>query len=258
MIHFPILRTRRIVVQLRELTIGQAIALAKMPEHLEQAETTAFLRYAVESCEGVSPDPSSWTVQERTLVLCHYLAATSEAGPDFAVGKTGRYSDYFDGALDSNEETGISIGEIGGDEWELFDLKGRDAEVIETLQGELEDGKGNPVTGRAFWILGAMAAQLRRKGEGKMDDSPSGEYEKFLFDRMKVFAAFPERDFIKLMLLFTNQRKRLNHYFEFDFSDTGIVFLPKEAAEDKNLPPARFPVGSCIESRTLELLGLFV
>lgn len=255
MIHFPILRTRRIVVQLKELTIGQSIALSKMPSHLEQSETTAFLRYAVESCEGVSSDPSEWTIQERTLVLCHYLAATNEDGPNFSVGKNGRYSDYFDGTLDGSENRPIYVGNVGGDEWNLYDLIGKDAEVIESLQGELLDGNGSPVTGRAFWLLGAMAAQLRRKDEGKMGELPSGEYEKFIFDRMKVFSAFPESDFLALLLLFSKERKKLDHFFELDFSDKGIVFLPMGAAAEKNLPLARFPVDSCIGSRALELLG---
>ena len=94
MIHFPILRTRRLTVQLRELPIAESIAVASMPPHLYEASCTAFLRGAIETVDGIS-DPAQWTVQERTLAVCHYLACTLEDGPDFAVGN-GRFSDYLD------------------------------------------------------------------------------------------------------------------------------------------------------------------
>lgn len=258
MIHFPILRTRRFTVQLKELTIGQSIALAKMPPHLEQAETTAFLKYAVETCEGVSEDPSLWTVQERTLALCHYLAAISESGPDFAVGKNGHYSDYFDGSKDGSEPRPISVGTVGGDTWKIYDLLGRDAEIIETLQGELTDDKGEPIEGRAYWLFGAMAAQLRLEGEDKKLDLTSGEYETFVLDRMKVFASFPEANFTDLLLSFLVARKKLVHFFDIDFSSNGIVCRPMEAAADKNLLPGRFPVSACLNARALEVLGWIV
>lgn len=254
MIYFPVLRTRRFSVQLKELTIGQSIALAKLPVHLEQAEITTFLKFAIDSVEGTSEDPSEWTVQERTLALCHYLAATNSENPDFEVG-AGRYSDYFDGSADGNNARPVPLGEVGGDEWHLFDLTGRDAEVIESLQGELKDGMGEAFEGRAFWLLGAMAAQMRRKDEGKKDELPSGEYEQFVFERMKVFAAFPESDFSELLAMFLQKRRSLMHFFDIDFSDTGIVCLPKEAAAEKNLPPARFPVSTCLNAGTLGLLG---
>ena len=44
MIYFPPLRTRRLTVQLRELSIGDSLTLAAMPGHMEEASTTAFLR----------------------------------------------------------------------------------------------------------------------------------------------------------------------------------------------------------------------
>lgn len=254
MIHFPMLRTRRFTVQLRELTIGQSMALTKLPAHLEQAEITAFLGYAVESVDGVSIDNSTWTVQERTLALCHYLAATNPDNPDFVVGN-GRYSDYFDGKADGNGKRPVEVGIVGGDSWVLYDLTGRDAEIIESLQGELKDDAEEVIEGRAFWLLGAMAAQLRRKDEGKKTELSSGEYEQFILERMKVFAAYPESEFTSLLMLFMEARDQLVHFFDIDFSDNGIVCLPMEAAAEKNLPPARFPVSACLAEGTLRILG---
>lgn len=248
MVHFPILRTRRFTLTLRELTIGQSISLASLPSHLEQAEVTQFLKFVVENVDGVDKNPASWTVQERTLALCHYLAATSSDGPDFSVGD-GKFSDYFDGTKDHGESR-ADIGVVGGDKWFVTDLTGRDAETIERLDGELEG-----ITGRIHWILGAMAAQLRREGEDKNESMTDGDYEKFVLDRMKVFSSFPESDFMSLMALFFTGLDRLMHFFDIDFSDSGIVFLPTEAAEVKNLPPARFPVGACISQGAFRLVG---
>jgi len=48
MYHFPILRTKRLTVQLKEISIGESISLASMPAHLNEATCGAFLRYAVQ------------------------------------------------------------------------------------------------------------------------------------------------------------------------------------------------------------------
>ena len=117
MIYFPVLRMRRLTVQLRELSIGESIKIASMPAHLEEASVTAMLRYAVESVKGkdIIEDPAHWTVQERIMAVCHYLASISDGEPDFTIGK-GRYSDYLDGGNDvGSMEIDIKIGEVDGD-----------------------------------------------------------------------------------------------------------------------------------------------
>ena len=48
MIHFPVLRTRRLTIQLRELTLGEALAIASIPSDQDQAATTAMLRACVQ------------------------------------------------------------------------------------------------------------------------------------------------------------------------------------------------------------------
>ena len=249
MIYFPPLRTRRLTVQLRELTIGDSLDLAAMPGHLEEASCTAFLRRAVDSAKGID-DPSNWTVQERLLAVCHYLAATAEDGPDFALGD-GRYSDYLDGASDIQTSVPLlEVGEVGGDRWHIRHLTGTMAESIERLVGEVPG-----VTGRLHWLLGAMASQMVRDGESVPDASAGeGAFDEFMVSRMKVMTAYPESDFASLMALYLVGREKLHHLFKVEFTEDGIVAMPKGGVA-ANLPPARFPVRTCLSRMALELVG---
>lgn len=254
MIHFPLLRTRRLTVQLRELNISESVAIASMPPHLAEAECTAFLRAAVQSVQGIE-DPAHWTVQERMLAVCHYLASTSDDGPDFSIGG-GHYSDYLDGATDIQTQAPvIELGELGGDTWKLQNLTGRMAESIERMEGEIQDASGKPFSGRLHWMLGGMAAQMVRAGEDAPDATVAdGAFDEYLVARMRVMAAFPSSDFEALMGMYLSGRQKLNHLFSIEFSSGGVVAMPKGGAA-ANLPPARFPVHTCLSRIALELVG---
>lgn len=247
MINFPVLRTRRLTVQLRELSIGASIALAALPVQLEQANCTAFLRKAIESVKGIE-DPAQWTVQERMLVVCHYLASVSEDGPDFSLGE-GHYSDYLDGAADIALPVALfDVGSVGGDAWRVRHLSGAMAESIERSMGEVEG-----MSGRLHWLLGSMAAQLVRAGEAPIEPADGeGAFDEFLTSRMKVIAAYPESDFADLMGRYASGRDKLHHLMRVEFTPDGLVALPKGGGA---LPPARFPVRSCLSRMALEMVG---
>ncbi|MBY0475403.1 MAG: hypothetical protein K2Q13_10150 [Nitrosomonas sp.] len=248
MVHFPILRTRRLTVQLKELSIGESIAIAAMPSQLEEAVTTAFLLKAVATVKGIE-NPSDWTVQERMMVVCHYLAAVSDDGPDFSVGD-GRYSDYLEGSADIPiPEEKIEVGDVGGDVWFIQHMTGAMAESIERISGEVEG-----VTGRLHWLLGGMGAQLVRKDEEILSASDGeGAYDEFLTNRIRTISGYPESDFATLLNAYMAGRESLHHLFRIELSNDGFVALPKGGAAS-NLPPARFPVRSCV-SRLAKDLG---
>lgn len=249
MINFPTLRTRRLTVQLRELSIGESIAIASMPTHLEEASCTAFLRRAVATAKGIE-DPAHWTIQERMLAVCHYLASVSEDGPDFALGE-GRYSDYLDGSADiSTAVISVDVGEVGDDAWKVRHLTGSMAESIERMAGEVEG-----VSGRLHWLLGGMAAQMVRAGESVPDATDGeGAFDEFLIGRMRVMAGFPESDFAELMSRYMDGREKLHHLFKIEFAQDGLVAMPKGGAAS-DLPPARFPVRTCLSGVARELVG---
>jgi len=245
MIHFPILRSGKLTVQLREISIGESIALAAMPVHMEEASVNAFLRFANTRKED---DPAAWTVPERMLAVCHYLASTADDGPDFAIGE-GRYSDYLDAAR-HRDDAPVDLGELLGDHWQAIHLTGGMAESIERLTGEAD-----AMAGRLHWLVGTMAAQLRRGGETAPDAATEpAEFDRWMVPRMKILSAFPESDFMALMTRFMDARTRLQHLFRLDISDTGFIALPhKGAAAD--LPPARFPVHTCLGPLARAMVG---
>ncbi|MNO72995.1 hypothetical protein D3C76_639540 [compost metagenome] len=247
MIHFPALRAKRFTAHLKELSMMDAITLASMPDHLGEESTTFFLRAAVAEASGIA-DPAQWTVQERTLAVCHYMASTFDDGPDFSLGGNGsRYSDYLVGEKDYGVAE-IDIGEIEGDKWVVRHLSGVMAGAIERLQGELPG-----VSGSTHWQIGLMAAQMVPNGEGG-DPSKEGEYDAFLLERMQVIAHFPESVFARLLVGYERASLELEHLFRIGFDDAGLLVLPREGCVAE-LPPARFPASSCITSLARHLGG---
>ncbi len=235
-IYFPVLRTKRLTVQLKELSISNSIALNKMPLHLEQASNTAFLRFALTE----NHDIDNWTVAERTLVICHYLSSLNEDNPNFSVGEKGHYMDYLDGDNDiADIEQIVDLGEFGGDFWQIKHLTGYAAEMIERLTGEVQ-----VISGRFHWIIGAMAAQLVRKTESVEKQFS----EEWLLNRMRVIASYSESDFILLLSMFYAGMESLHHLFRIDFDDSGIVIMPKQ--QGVKLPAARFRATSCLSEFT--------
>ena len=243
MVTFPITRTRHLTFQLKELTIAEAAALAGMNAGEEQAECTAFLRAALKEVAQGEQNPADWTVEERILAVCQYLAGTAADGPDFSIG-AGHYSDYLRGA-DHDVPPLTPLGELVGDSWSIRPLTGRYAESIERLQGEVRDEAGRLLPTRLHWTVGVMAASLVRAeeelpGAGATD----ADIDAWMQGRIAVFSAFAETDFAALLTLFFEGRKKIEHLFAIQFGAEGILVAPKEGAED--LPPARFPVRSCL------------
>ena len=257
MVNFSALRTRRLSVLLREISIADAIRLASVPASRFEAGTTDFLTRVVEKAYAQTAaqvaDPRAWTVQERMFVVGHYLAHVSDDGPDFAVGGGGRYSSYLDTAKDVPPQASEAY-EVGGDKWHLVPLIGAAAEAIENLQG----GMGDSISGRFHWLVGAMGAQLRR-GDEEVPDAvadPSA-FADWLQQRIHVFYGYPESDFVQLLAAFKFGQRDLDHLFQIEFDDQGVIVMPVNEAEagESALPPARFPVGSCISDFAKDLVG---
>lgn len=235
MIHFPVLRTRRMTVRMQELSMMDAITLAATPPHLAEEATSAFLRSAVERIEGVD-DIDGLTVQERTMIVCHYMASTLDDGPDFSLSDDARYSDYLMGEQDYPGDM-ADIGTIEGDHWQVRHLTGALAGAIERLQGELPG-----LSGAGHWRVGRMAAQMVVNGDAVPD---SGDVDAALVERMRVISRFPESVFVQLAAGFSAGARELDHLFLMDADEHGLMALPREdSAAGK--PPARFPVGTCI------------
>jgi hypothetical protein len=246
-VYFPAVRTKRLTVQVRELTIGESLTLAAMPPDRPEQVCTAFLRAAIADVKGIA-DPIQWTTAERLFVVANYMAATLDDGPDFTLGD-GRFSDYLDGERDIAIEL-ADVGEVGGDVWKARHLTGGMAEAIERLQGEVP-----VVSGRLHWLYGAMAAQLVREGEDapRPEDS-EGTFDRWLVDRMGTLLSYPDSDAELMMGFYLSAREQLQHLFHLDFVRDGIVAMPKGGVA-LTLPPARFPAYSCLSSFARQMGG---
>lgn len=241
MIHLPVLRTKRLAVQLRELSILDAITLAAIPETAREAAVSHFLQAAVASSDGQCADLDDWTVQERTLAVAHYMASTLDDGPDFSLDEAGevRYSHYLAGERDYPGAS-VPAGEIAGHRWQAGHLTGRLAGAIERLQGEIPE-----LDGRTHWLIGRMAAQLSQDSDPPLDHTQD-DLDARLLERMRRLMGLAESDFIRLQVAWLDAKAQLDHLFYLDADATGLLVLPLPGVAD--MPPARFPARACVTS----------
>ncbi len=249
----PDLRTKRLLIKLQELSIGDAIKLAAMPESQVMATQRQFLNSVVASAEGVE-DIGAWTAQEQMLVVGHYLAAVSDVG--FVVKNNsgdvvGQFSDYL---LMEQDYTDVihQAGELAGDTWHVRHLTGDMLEAIERVIPEFPW-----LTPYAVWLVAMMAAQLVVEGQDNPAPGDGGpdDFDHYLVERMNILLGFTEADFLVLSSFFFSGKKKLAHFFDMSIHNSGgIVALPKEGAAP-TVPPVRFRVHSCLSPDAKGLVG---
>lgn len=251
MIIFTPLRTKRLTVNLEELTIESVIYLLKMPAELNEAGISAMLSYCVKPEDkprvGQITDPRLWTVQERSMVMAHYIAHANENDPDFQIGE-GRFSDYLI-PVDSPKES-VIVGRVEDDEWMIRPLLGAHSESIERLVtgGELSND-------RAGWWFGAMAAQLYRQGDEafNVEEGSDDDLDRWILDRVSIFKNFPQSSFLQLLTMFIDANMKMDHLLRMTFTDEGLAFSPAEGRPE--LPPARFPFSDAISELAKTAFG---
>lgn len=240
MLLFQPIKTRRVCVRLKELEVGQGIALCKLPADRNELLTSEFLRFVAADAQapasGYVTDPRLWTVQERARMVCHYLAQVADDGPDFAVGEA-KLTDYMDFTADLQAET-VKI-----DGWTFGHLLGYHAELLE-----------RSCENRGDWLIGAMACQALRDGEADvMADMTDIEQLTELSRRIDAIKALPESEFEELVAAYDYAcAHELRHFLDVGFDDGGVLFDAKGGA---GLAPARFRADSCISPVTRSLFG---
>lgn len=244
MLHFPRLLTARLQVQLRELTMREAVRLAATPLGKHEAATTAFLALVVDRAGGPHATPGRWTVQERMLVVAHYLATAGSDGANFSVGE-GRLLDYLHPAADHPGEA-VDAGEACGDRWRIKQLTGDEALAMESI-----------CASRLDWIAAGMAAQMRADDEPEQPDATDqpGAYVDWLSARMNTVLDMAEGDFGDLFTAYVAGKRRLFHLFELEVDAAGHIALAKaKEGGGQSMAPARFPVDAAI-GRFAQILG---
>jgi hypothetical protein len=234
MIHFPLLRTARLDVAMRELTLKEGIALAAIPPHQHEAGVTALLAQVVKA-SGANADPELWTVQERYFAVAHYIACTSEEGGNFEVAN-GRFLDYLCADIDSAPVV-VDAGQACGDTWTAKQLLGCEAGAMEGF-----------CRSRLDWLTADIAARMSVVGqdEGRPDPrARPGDYATWLQDRSAVIQQMAESEFEALFMAYRRGLDGLHHLFALEQDDAGFVVMPTKEG-GAALAPARFPVDACL------------
>ena len=238
MIHFPPIKTGRLDVRLRELTVAQAVQLAATPLTHHETAADMLLSFIVDSAGGQHQHPATWTVQERMFVVAHYIAHTSDGGGNFALGD-GRFLDYLQASVDAAPEL-ADAGQACGDAWSMRQLTGAEAVAMQSF-----------CRSRMDWLTADMAARLFVPGA---DEPPRpdpvqapGNFTAWLQERMSVFQQMPESDFEELFEAYERGRQALHHLFWLSFDDHGHVVLPTTTeGGDQRMAPARFPAATAV------------
>lgn len=249
MITFQHTRTNRIAVGLAELTLGQGIALCKLPAQRSELTTTELLRYVAAAADkprhNYVTDPLLWTVQERALLVCRYLAQVTSDGPDFSVGGDGHLSDYvmFDRDLAVDQ---VALGMVAGKDRTMRPLLGVHAQTLEKV-----------CKSRGDWVIGAIAFQISEAAEqvpdwGSMSDVAMLQW---ITDQMDAIKALPESMFEEVFAAYWRGADALAHFFNLDFDADGPVFQPVEKEGDEALAPARFLASSCVSGISRSFAG---
>lgn len=241
---FPYLRTKRIAVALRELTLGEGMAVCQIPGARNEAATTALLRFVADKAETPRPgyitDPRMWTVGERIRVVAHYMMQMADDGPNFAVG-SGHLVDYV--MLDSEEAPDpVPVGELDGQAYRYWPMVGALAEVL-----ELECSK------RADWFIAAAATLVLPDGvqPPAWADMADTAILTWVRERVDAFKARPESETELLFAMAAHGAEQTTQFVRTTYTDDGIVCLPVEEA---GLYPGRFRPISCVSQVTRNLL----
>lgn len=254
MIAISPVRTRRLNVELSELSAGDVIYLCSLPDKQHEYGASELLRRIVKPCDkprvGQVTDTRLWSVQERSFVIAHYTAHITDGEPDFRIGDQGaKFSDYLiDGADAPPDE--IKLGVIAEDEWLMRPLLGAHAESIERLVMS----ERLPAARHGWWV-GAMAVQLHRSNEKPFDvtNCMDAQLDDFIAERAEILLTFPESDFMDLLQAFLSGTDKMQHLFKLEFIDSGVVWSPVKEVPGSTL--ARFPVSSAVSERSTQAFG---
>lgn len=247
--YIPPIDTKRLSIELAELTIEDAEKLCEIPAVYEQRTASELLSRITRSSDRASAvaDPRMWSVNERMYVIACYMAAVREDGPDFPIGK-GHFSDYLLASTDYVAEVEF---EYAGKKLIYSPLLGYQAEIIETL---IADGTYKKTS--FSWWCGAMAACVRGEDEQPLEYVDNGSYEKALVERITGIRKLSESEFIGLFDGYLIASQRAAHFVYAITSSHGVLAaqVSDRAEGVPELAPARFPSHTAIGARTRDVM----
>jgi hypothetical protein len=222
MLTFPRIELANNIIFMRELRLGEAIQIARMPNLIE-VRLTAFLGFVLNDKHL----PLALSVQERYYLLMMYQ--TCQKNTDLAL--SGNYAPYF--LIPSQREAWQT--QITDHEFVVTHLTGHQVEVLEELCEDMAD-----------WMLCSIAMQSQAipsiSDWPTLPDSPTkSDLSTILRQRIAKLEALPDSTFDELYGHFLYLTDRLARYVKFSFDDIGVVILG--GTDDA---PVRFRATTCL------------
>lgn len=192
-------------VFLRELTIGQAIEIAKIPESMNEARLTSFIGFVCDE------DAFGLTVQERYFILLNYLTMAQN---DYVLNIDD--DRYFLPVLTADDEVSV-------DGLVVRQMTGRQAMVLETKCENIFE-----------WLCGQMACQLVGEvgayvgvDETSWEALPDEEYgiDEMVAKRFEWIHNLTQEQFDKLAAVYFAGVDKLAHLVQIGFDNQGLTLL---------------------------------
>lgn len=204
---------------LRELKIGEALNIARIPYEQNERRLTAFLA-------GVLDDEAlarALTVQERYHLLIEYLATSS----DTALAVPINFNLYRLRPDQPDRRWKTSVQTQHG---QIQQLCGWQAELLESVCEDVAD-----------WLIGSLVLQCQQPEFAAMPTDPQATDEQrlaVLVSRVKAFEALPQRDAEALTRSYLQANQDMAYHLKTNIDAKGITILPANGGADD--APARF------------------
>jgi len=247
------IRTKNMQINLREVSIGDAVEICSISPKMREFGTSVTLRAICDE----STDIRLLTVQERAFILSQYIAQTNGVSADFSIGENARYSNYlFYDKQYCDAET--LLGDFQGKKIYARPVLGIHAESIERLMTQ----KVFPCD-TAHWVFALMVCMFVFEDEidsEKEDFSlkNDSEIDEYITEGIENLKSRPESFFLDLSPLFSIAIEKTNHLFKLAIANDGIVFSPVKSAKEGDgveILPCRFQFISVLSEYTQQLFA---
>jgi hypothetical protein len=228
MLTFPIIDLGSRSIQIREITIGESLKVARIPEPKNEHRLSLFLSSILDDDDL----PKKLSVQERYFVLMEYLDASKDTqiGVNFDFAKY-RITDPDDWVKEITIE-GVTVKH----------LTGSHVELLEDACDDLAD-----------WFIGSMLMRTDREGFIPIDETDSRANQlKALSERIKVFEGMPQSEADDFTQIYLSACEQMAFHLRTSVDQQGITILPNGGTDDA---PARFRASTSFGWITKQLDG---
>lgn len=227
---FPAFSAGNMNITLNEITVGEALSLAKLDQLKRERQLSSFLSYALKNNEL----PYTMATQQRYFCLLNYL--NSQKNNDLAMDVN--VNDYIN-AEGKEWKDSVTVGDLS-----VRQLNGCEIEALEIIAEDIGD-----------WVLGAMALQITLGDElpyiqPLTDRILAGNVIK---SRYELLLSFGQDRINSLYSQYQQAEDELSSLVTIGYDNEGIVLFETNGGRDSE--PARFQCDSSVTGFTKQLFS---